>query len=85
MKEIKSEPFHMVVRSSSDVDAGKLTQDHILEQLSHLANSLSFRPEIQVSGRRMVCYPGSRNATIDNPQMLADLFEFTKGIISIIV
>jgi hypothetical protein len=85
VKEYTSEPFRMIVRSSSPANTGKLTQDHTLRQISLLANNLSFRPEIQLYGKNIVCYSGGRNETIDDMKMLVDLFEFTKGTAHIIV
>lgn len=54
----------------------------VLKQLYDLASNLSFQPEIQIRGKRIVAYPADRNATIDDIETLEDLFEFTKNAAS---
>ena len=56
--------------------------DGVLKQLAGLAENLSFRPEIQVRGKRIVAYLADRNAAVDDVETLGDLFEFTKSAAS---
>ena len=55
-------------------------EERILEQLSSLAGDLSFRPEIQVRGNRIVAYLADRNATVDDVETLVSLFKFTRSV-----
>jgi hypothetical protein len=79
VKEQKVGPFNLVVRAASRSYAGKIVDDGILKQLAGLAGNLSFRPEIQVRGKRIVAYLADRNVTVDDVETLGDLFEFTKS------
>ena len=83
VKEQKIGPFNMVVRATSPSYAGKIMDDSVLKQLSGLAGDLSFRPEIQVRGKRIVAYLADRNATVDDVETLVNLFEFTKRAASV--
>lgn len=82
VKELKVGPFNLVVRAASRSYAGKIVDDGVLKQLAGLAGNLSFRPEIQVRGKRIVAYPADRNVTVDDVETLGDLFEFTKSAAS---
>ena len=75
--------FNLVVRAAGPSSAGKILREGVLNQLVDLAGSLSFRPEIQVRGKRIVAYPADRNETIDDVETLENLFEFTKSAASI--
>jgi hypothetical protein len=79
VKEQKVGPFNLVVRAASPSSAGKIVNEGVLKQLAGLAGNLSFRPEIQVRGKRMVAYLADRNATVDDVKTLKNLFEFTKS------
>ncbi len=83
VKEQKIGPFNMVVRAAPPSYAGKIMDDSVLNQLSGLAGDLSFRPEIQVRGKRIVAYLADRNATVDDVETLINLFEFTKSAASV--
>jgi hypothetical protein len=83
VKEQKVGPFNLVVRAVDLSYAGKIVDDGVLKQLAVLAGELSFRPEIQVRGKRIVDYLADRNATVDDVETLGDLFEFTKRAASI--
>ena len=83
VKEQKVGPFNLVVRAASRSYAGKIVDDGVLKQLAGLAGNLSFRPEIQVRGKRIVAYLADRNVTVDDVETLGDLFEFTKSAASI--
>jgi hypothetical protein len=82
VKEQKVGPFNLVVRAASRSYAGKIVDDGVLKQLAGLAGNLSFRPEIQVRGKRIVAYLADRNVTVDDVETLGDLFEFTKSAAS---
>ena len=82
VKEHKVGSFNLVVRAAGPSYAGKIVDDGVLKQLAVLAGNLSFRPEIQVRGRRIVAYLADRNATVDDVETLGNLFEFTKGAAS---
>ncbi|MGF2685829.1 hypothetical protein ACQUWM_04960 [Marinobacter sp. DUT-3] len=73
----------MVVRAESTSHAGELVNDHVLKQLAALAKTLSFRPEIQVRGKRVIAYLADRNATIEDVNIIGDLLEFAKKAVSI--
>ena len=75
-------PLNLVVRAAGPYSSGKILGEGVLNQLADLAGSLSFRPEIQVRGKRIVAYPADRNATIDDVETLENLFEFTKSVVS---
>lgn len=77
VKERQVGSFLMVVRADALSNAGKLTYDRVLMQLAELAESLSFRPEIQVREKRIIAYLADRNATVDDVDTLGALFEFT--------
>lgn len=79
VKERKIGPLHLVVRAAEPSYAGKIVDDGVLKQLAVLAGNLSFRPEIQIRGKRIVAYLADRNATIDDVETLGSLFEFTKS------
>lgn len=79
VKERKVGPFNLVVRAAGPSYAGKMVDDGVLKQLAVLAGNLSFRPEIQIRGKRIVAYLADRNATVDDVETLGNLFEFTKS------
>ncbi|MCP4260722.1 MAG: hypothetical protein GY774_24835, partial [Planctomycetes bacterium] len=79
VKEQKVGSFNLVVRAANPSCAGKIVDNSVLKQLASLAGNLSFRPEIQVRGKRIVAYLADRNATVDDVEILGDLFEFTKS------
>jgi hypothetical protein len=83
VKEQKVGPFNLVVRAPSPPSAGKIVDEGVLKQLADLALNLTFRPEIQVRGKRIVAYLADRNATVDNVETLEILFEFTKSAASV--
>ena len=78
VKEQKVGSFNLVVRAADPSYAGKVMYDGVLKQLAGLAGNFSFRPEIQVRGKRIVAYLADRNATVDDVETLGNLFEFTK-------
>lgn len=83
VKEQTFGSFNMVVRAESTTHAGKLLDDHVLQQLAALARELSFRPEIQARGKRVIAYLADGNATVDDVSTLGELLEFatkTAGI-----
>ena len=82
VKEQKVGPFNLVVRAANQSCAGKMVEDGFLKQIAGLASNLSFRPEIQVRGKRIVAYPADRNASVDDVETLGNLFEFTKSAAS---
>ena len=79
VKEQKVGPFNLIVRAASQSCAGMIMDDGVLKRLAGLASNLSFRPEIQVRGRRIVAYLADRNASVDDVETLENLFEFTKS------
>ena len=79
VKEEKIGSFTLVIRATSASSTGKILDEGVLNQLADLAGSLSFRPEIQVRGKRIVAYLADRNATVDDVGTLENLFEFTKN------
>jgi hypothetical protein len=81
--EHKAGLFNLVVRAAGPSYAGKIVDDGVFKQLSGLAGDLSFRPEIQVRGKRIVAYLADRNATVDEVETLGNLFEFTMSAASI--
>ena len=83
VKEQKVGSFNLVVRAADPSYAGKVMYDGVLMQLAGLAGNLSFRPEIQVRGKRIVAYLADRNATVDDVETLGNLFEFTKTAASV--
>lgn len=78
VKEQKIGPFDVVVRAPTPSHAGKMIDDRVLRQLAGFAEELSFRPEIQVRGKRIIAYLADRNATLDGAETLGELLEFTK-------
>jgi hypothetical protein len=78
VKERKMGSFTMVVRAATPSAAGRVDDDRILSQLADLAGNLSFRPEIQIRGNRVIAYPAGRNATIDDMETLEELVDFTR-------
>jgi hypothetical protein len=83
VKEQKFGPFNLVVRAAGPSSAGKIVDEGVMKQLADLAGNLSFRPEIQIRGKRIVAYLADRNATVDDVETLESLFEFTKSAASI--
>ncbi|MFC1813932.1 hypothetical protein ACFL03_14705 [Thermodesulfobacteriota bacterium] len=81
IKELNIGPFLMVVRASGTSSAGKTLDEGVLKQLADLAENLSFRPEIQIRGNRLAAYLADRNATIENPETIDDLFEFARSAV----
>jgi len=82
VKEQEVGPFNLVVRATGPSSAGKIMDEGVLKQLADLARNLSFRPEIQVRGKRIVAYLADRNATVEDEETLMSLFEFTKSVAS---
>jgi hypothetical protein len=80
LKEMKVGSFDMVVRAAALSAAGKMADDRILKQMADLAGDLSFRPEIQVRGNRIMGYPADRNETVEDTAGLRDLLAFTKNV-----
>jgi hypothetical protein len=78
VKERNIGSFTMVVRAPTPADAGRVEDDRILAQLAELADKLSFRPEIQIRGNRIIAYPAGRNASIDDVDTLEELVDFTR-------
>jgi len=83
VKEQQVGRFNLVVRAAGPSAAGKIVDEGSLKQLGDFARNLSFRPEIQVRGKRIVVYLADRNATVDDVETLEDLFRFTKNAASI--
>jgi hypothetical protein len=83
VKEQKIGSFNLVVRAAGSSSAGKIVDEGVLNQLADLAGKLSFRPEIQVRGKRIVAYLADRNATVDDVETLEALFEFAKSAASV--
>jgi len=83
VKEQTFGSFSIVVRAESASHAGKLLDDNCLQQLASLAEKLSFRPEIQVRGKRVIAYLAARNATVDDVNTIGDLLEFAKKTVSL--
>jgi len=83
VKECQVGPFSLVVRAAGPSYTGKIGDDGVLNKLAGLAVNLSFRPEFQVRGRRIVAYLADRNATIDDVETLENLFEFTMSVASV--
>jgi len=79
VKEQKAGPFNMIVRATNTSFAGKIMDDDVLKKLAGLAGNLSFRPEIQIRGKRIAAYLADRNATVEDLETLEKLFEFTKN------
>lgn len=57
-------PFNLVVRAVDPSYGGKIVNAVVLKQLYDLARNLSFRPEIQVRGKRIVAYPAACAAQV---------------------
>ena len=83
VKEQKVGPFNLVVRAADPSSAGKIMEEGVLNQLADLAGKLSFRPEIQVRGKRIMAYLADRNETVDEVETLEALFEFAKSAASV--
>ena len=83
VKEQMVGPFNLVVRAASPFYAGKIVDDSVLKQLAGLAGKISFRPEIQIQGKRIVAYLADRNATIEDVETLEDLLKFTQRAASV--
>jgi hypothetical protein len=79
VKERKIGAFNLVVRAASRSYAGKIVDDGFLKQIAGLAGNLSFRPEIQIRGKRIAAYPADRNVSVEDVETLGKLFEFTKS------
>ena len=81
VKEKKIGSFNLVVRAEDSSSAGKVFNENILKLLADIAGNLSFRPEIQVRGNRIVAYLADRNATVDDVETLENLFEFANNTV----
>lgn len=81
--EQKVGPLILVVRAADPSSAGKIVELDVLKRLADLAGNISFRPEIQVRGERIVAYPADRNTTVDDVETLEKLFQFTKSAASV--
>lgn len=81
--EKKVGSFTMVVRAKDATSAGSLAEDKALEKLAVFAGNLSFCPEMQVRGNRIVAYLADRNAEVENVETLEELLEFTKKVVDI--
>jgi hypothetical protein len=82
-KERKIGTLTVVVRSSSVADAGKLGNENTIKQLARLVSQMSFVPEIQVIGNRVIAYQANRNESIDASDRLRELFEFTRDVVHV--
>jgi hypothetical protein len=80
VKEQKIGVYNLVVRAAGSSAAGKLLDDGVLKKLADFAGNLSFRPEVQVRGKRIVAYLAGRNATVDDMETLETLLEFARNI-----
>jgi hypothetical protein len=60
-----------------------MVEGDVLRRLASLAGGLSFRPEIQVRGSRIVAYLADRNATVDDVETLENLLKFTRSVGSV--
>lgn len=78
VKERKVGAFNMVVRAASPSDAGKVLDDDVLIRLADFARGLSFRPEIQFRGNRIVAYIADRNPPVVDAEILGGLFDLAK-------
>ncbi|MCF8053525.1 MAG: hypothetical protein K9L59_20005 [Desulfobacterales bacterium] len=78
MKEKKAGPYSLVVRAPDSAAAGNMADDTVLEQLAGLAGKLSFRPELQIRGRRIAAYLADRNASVEL-ETLKSLWDFARG------
>lgn len=76
LKELRIGTYNLVVRAASPVNAGRLADESVLEQLGHLAAELAVRPEMQVRDNRIAAYAASRNATIEDMTTLNALHRF---------
>ena len=83
VKEQKVGPFNLVVRAADLSSAGKIVEEGVLNQLADLAENLSFRPEIQVRGKRIVVYLADRNATVDDVETLGNMCQFIMSAASV--
>jgi hypothetical protein len=83
VKERKIGAFNLVVRAASRSYASKIVDDGFLKQIAGLAGNLSFRPEIQIRGKRIAAYPADRNVSVEDVETLGKLFEFTKSATSV--
>jgi hypothetical protein len=83
VKEQKVGPFNLVVRAVSPSSAGRILNERVMIQLADVAGNLSFRPEIQIRGKRIVAYLADRNSTVDDIETLEKLFEFAKSSASV--
>lgn len=83
VKEQSIGSFNIVVRAATPSCAGKLLDDRVLTQLTAFAGELSFRPEIQVRGNRIIGYLADRNAMFEGVETLSGLFELTRKVASI--
>ena len=82
-KEQKIGSFNLVVRAADPFSAGRILDEGVLNQLADIAGILTFRPEIQIRGKRIVAYLADRNATVDDVETLENLFEFAKRAASV--
>ena len=80
VKEFKIGHFNLVVRASNTDNAGKMVDDYVMNQMADFAGKLSFRPEVQIRGKRVVAYLADRNATVDNVETLGNLFDFAQRV-----
>gem|GEM_PF-1296249 len=78
VKEKKAGPYSLVVRAPDSAAAGSVADDTVLEQLAGLAENLSFRPELQIRGRRIAAYLADRNASVEL-ETLKSLLDFARG------
>lgn len=83
VKEQKVGSFNLVVRAADLSSAGKIVEEGVLNQLADHAENLSFRPEIQVRGKRIVAYLADRNATVDDVETLENMRKFIMSAASV--
>lgn len=80
VSEVRIGDFDVLVRAPDSAFAGRLVDSDVLRRLADFAKELSFRPEIQIRGRRIVAYLADRNATVDRVSTLEALYEFTRNV-----
>lgn len=83
VKERRVGPLWLVVRANSVPAAGRMADDTVLTELANIAGKLTFRPEIQIRGHRLIAYLADRNASVDDAETLKELVEFIKNAVSV--
>lgn len=83
VKEHEVGAFTIVIRAGDAASAGRLVEEDVLEKLAARAGQLSFRPELQVRGNRVIAYPADRGTTIDHASDLDGLLGLAKRAVSL--